>query len=548
ETFAFYEMILGAKLGTIMTLGIGPIVTASIILQLLVGSKILPWNLSTPEGRSRFQGTQKLMVILFSIVEAIMYVNIGAVPVSDPGNSFLMIILIVQIAFGGILVLFMDETVSKWGIGSGVSLFIAAGVTKTIFVRMFSPCVPINIGINLDMASLAHIGKCVLPDTSNMMIASGHVLSAVQYSMIQDFQNAALSILPIISTFVVFFIVVYIQAIYVDIPLAFTSMRGFGRRWPLKFLYTSNIPVILCAALLANAVLIGAMVAKTPMPDSNINCGFLGCFNADNQPVSGLAFYLSEPRTQSIQIFSLIMLVVVFVIAFLILFRKLNLSKKMNTGVFVITFLALAAINFMIIDRSNIFSSLGGIDWSILPGLLGMIVADIILAVIAAIMYKKDSRTSGVMLMALLIGFAIAFFVTSGTFVGVPQMIDVIRLITYLTTFIILCTIFSIFWVSTSGMDAETIAGQIEDLGMQIPGFRRDPRIVRDILNRYIPILAVLGGAAVGLLAAVADLTGALGTGTGILLTVMIVYNFYEIIMAKHLDEMHPSMRKFFEK
>src|SRR3989338_5377019 len=79
ERFQFFELILGSSIGSLLTLGIGPIVTASIILQLLVGSKILPWDLKTPEGKAKFQSTQKLTVIFFSIFESYAYVAFGAI-------------------------------------------------------------------------------------------------------------------------------------------------------------------------------------------------------------------------------------------------------------------------------------------------------------------------------------------------------------------------------------------------------------------------------------------------------------------------------------
>ena len=67
-----------------------------------------------------------------------------------------------------------------------------------------------------------------------------------------------------------------------------------------------------------------------------------------------------------------------------------------------------------------------------------------------------------------------------------------------------------------------------------------------EVLNRYIPALAALGGLIVGLLASLADLVGALGTGTGMLLTVMIVYNYYEELRSQRLDEAHPLVRRLF--
>src|SRR3989344_1950017 len=56
-------------------------------------------------------------------------------------------LLIFQLTLGGILIMFMDEVVSKWGLGSGISLFIAAGVAQEIFIRAFnflpSPTIPV---------------------------------------------------------------------------------------------------------------------------------------------------------------------------------------------------------------------------------------------------------------------------------------------------------------------------------------------------------------------------------------------------------------------
>ena len=127
-------------------------------------------------------------------------------------------------------------------------------------------------------------------------------------------------------------------------------------------------------------------------------------------------------------------------------------------------------------------------------------------------------------------------------------LLDVARLITYSFFMIIGAVIFSVFWVNTAGMDAKNVASQIESTGMQIPGFRRDIRIIERVLNRYIPALAILGGAAVGFLAAFADFTQALGTGTGILLAVMITYQLYEEIAMQHMEDMHPAVRRFFGK
>jgi preprotein translocase subunit SecY len=128
------------------------------------------------------------------------------------------------------------------------------------------------------------------------------------------------------------------------------------------------------------------------------------------------------------------------------------------------------------------------------------------------------------------------------------SLVDLARMATYALFMIGGAVVFSYFWMTTAGMDPAAVANQIQSTGMQIPGYRRDVRIIEKVLSRYIPSLTVLGGAAVGFLAAYADFTGALGTGTGILLATMIIYNLYEELAMQHMEDMHPAVRKLLGK
>ena len=106
-------------------------------------------------------------------------------------------------------------------------------------------------------------------------------------------------------------------------------------------------------------------------------------------------------------------------------------------------------------------------------------------------------------------------------------------------------TLFAVFWVKTSGMDAASQAHKISASGLQVSGFRQDERILESILDRYIMPLTVMGGLAIGLLASVTDLLGALVSGTAILLVIMIMFQLYQNIAQQHEMDMHPVMRKF---
>ncbi len=419
--FQGLAMLFGSSFGTLMTVGIGPLVNSSIILQLLVGSKIINWDQSDSDDKKKYEVTQKILSVVFCFVMSFAFVIGGAVPPIN-NNPMTILIVVAQLGLGGLIVMFLDEIISKYGVGSGISLFIAAGVINSIFIALFSPCIAGSAGCQLFSAGNPPIGK---------------VWSVLLYIVNSEFGQILTPLLPILTTLLVFLIIIYAQGIAVEIPLAFSAVRGFGRRWELKLFYTSNIPVILTAALLSMITLFGGMTAKATLTNPTMKCGILGCLSETsqgNQPVSGLIYYLSAPTN-----------------------------------------------------------------------LLGSII--------------------------------------SGTVTGKES----IRALVYLLFMVSMATLFSVFWISTSGMDAESISEQLVSSGMQIPGYRRDPKIIKKVLNRYIPPLAVLGGASIGLLAAFADFTDAIGTGTGILLTVTIIYQFYEQLKNERTDEAHPMVRKLLE-
>lgn len=76
-------------------------------------------------------------------------------------------------------------------------------------------------------------------------------------------------------------------------------------------------------------------------------------------------------------------------------------------------------------------------------------------------------------------------------------------------------------------------------------GFRQDERVLETILDRYIMPLTIMGGLAIGLLAAFTDLMGALVSGTSILLVIMITNQFYQTIASQHPEIINPSLGKF---
>ena len=276
QQFETLSIILGAEFGSIISLGIGPIVTASIVLQLLNGSGIIKLDLTNAEGKRTFQGVQKLLAFFFIVFEAIIYVVMGGMApapelAGTPLYVQLEVILMFQLMLGGIMILFMDEVVSKWGFGSGIGLFIVGGVSKSIFLQAFN-WLPGPTGL------------------AGVTYSAGAVPALFQSLAAGDPTTAAIMAAALIATVLIFMMAVYVQAMKVEIPLSFGMVRGHGVRWPLSFIYTSNIPVILVAALIANFQLLGRFLQSSGHP-------WLGTFSdVSGQPVSGFVFWLQGPN------------------------------------------------------------------------------------------------------------------------------------------------------------------------------------------------------------------------------------------------------------
>jgi preprotein translocase subunit SecY len=412
-----FQMIFASNTGSIISVGIGPIVTASIVLQLLVGSKMLDIDLSSNEGKALFQGTQKILTVLIALFEASAIVigfKLGSQLLGTAWAVDNPIVLgaIFQIALGSIILMYLDEIVSKWGIGSGIGLFIAAGVALHIISGSFN--------------------FLTLLDPERFPNLLGYVPQFID-GLFKG--NLDLIILfPVLATIVVFLIAVFAESMRIEIPLSYGGVRGVGGRYPIRFFYVSNIPVILASALLANVQMLPALVG--------VNL---------NNPTAE-TWYQSAVLTFT------------------------NFVTTRGTG-----------------------HSLDGI---------------------------LDPRNIA----------------------QLSNPIIILHMIIYLIVFLLLCILFGKFWVETTGLSADKVADQIQSGGMQIPGFRRDKRVVERVLNRYIPQITIISSISVGLLAVGADFLGAMGTGTGILLTVGILYRLYEEIEKQQMAEVNPMLKKFMGK
>jgi len=409
DPFYWMRMILASNRGTLMELGISPIVTSGLVMQLLAGAHILEVDQSNKEERSLFNGAQKLLGMVITIGQGSAYVLSGLYgPPAELGfgNGFLIIL---QLFFAGILVLLLDELLQKgYGLGSGISLFIATNICENIIWKAFSPTT-INTGRGTEFEG-------AIIALFHLLISRGDKVRALKEAFYR--QNLP-NVTNLLATALVFVIVIYLQGFRVDLPVKYQRQRGQPGSYPIKLFYTSNMPIILQTALVSNLYFLSQLLYRR-FPE-NFLINLFGAWQdvgsrggGQSVPVGGLAYYISPPY---------------------------------NT-------------------------------------------ADIMADPLRAMIY-------------------VAFVLSS-------------------------CALFSKAWPDVSGSSAKDVAKQLREQQMTMRG-HRDTSLEKE-LSRYIPTAAAFGGLCIGALSVFADFIGAIGSGTGILLAVTIIYQYFEIFAKEQAE------------
>lgn len=414
DPFYWIRVILASNRGTLMELGISPIVTSSLIMQLLAGAKLLDVG-DSPKDRALFNGAQKLFGLVITLGQAIVYVLTGMYGEPAQLGAGICLLIIIQLFVAGLIVLLLDELLQKgYGLGSGISLFIATNICETIVWKAFSPAT-VNTGRGTEF--------------EGALIALFHLLATRQdkvRALREAFYRQNLpNLTNLLSTVLIFGIVIYFQGFRVDLPIKSARYRGQYSSYPIKLFYTSNIPIILQSALVSNLYILSQILAVKFQGNFFVN--LLGVW-ADqgsggpgraSYPIGGLCYYMSPPES------------------------------------------------------------------------LGHIV---------------DNPFHAFVYVCFMLGS---------------------------------CAFFSKTWIDVSGSSAKDVAKQLKEQQMVMRGHREKSMIHE--LNRYIPTAAAFGGLCIGGLSVLADFMGAIGSGTGILLAVTIIYQYFEIFV-KEQSEMGGGM------
>ncbi|KAG7229616.1 hypothetical protein INR49_012660 [Caranx melampygus] len=435
DPFYWMRVILASNRGTLMELGISPIVTSGLIMQLLAGAKIIEVG-DTPKDRALFNGAQKLFGMIITIGQAIVYVMTGMYGDPSEMGAGICLLIIIQLFVAGLIVLLLDELLQKgYGLGSGISLFIATNICETIVWKAFSPTT-VNTGRGTEF--------------EGAIIALFHLL-ATRTDKVRALREAFYrqnlpNLMNLIATVFVFAVVIYFQCL-ADALLFYKHVLGFLTR-ASELTCPSSQHVI---------------VANTTRTLSN-------CSTPPTSPSS-----CSLPCLQSLR----------------------NFSDAVNT-----------------------------FQWE-LPGESSR---NLVCKYIRGA--HSPDTSSGGPARAYPVGGLCYYLSPPESFGSVLD--DPVHAVIYIVFMLGSCAFFSKTWIEVSGSSAKDVAKQLKEQQMVMRG-HRETSMVHE-LNRYIPTAAAFGGLCIGGLSVMADFLGAIGSGTGILLAVTIIYQYFEIFVKEQSE------------
>ena len=138
QFFGLFNILSGGGLSSfsIVMLGVGPYITASIIMQLLMMMVPSIKEMAQEEGeigRKRFNQITRLISVPIAALQAFSFIKYlqsqGAISALSVSSLVTNVIIIVA---GSVLLLWLAELINEFGIGNGTSLIIMAGILSQI--------------------------------------------------------------------------------------------------------------------------------------------------------------------------------------------------------------------------------------------------------------------------------------------------------------------------------------------------------------------------------------------------------------------------------
>lgn len=280
------RMMMASNKGTLMDLGISPILTSSMLMQMLVSSSLIKVDFSMESDKVLYDCAGKLISLVMTVGTAIVQVISGFYGDPKTLGTTSCVLLVLQLIFSGIIIILLDELLSRYGIGSGVNLFIATNVCENILWKAFSPKVySTPRGVEFEGSVIAFF---------HLLITRKNKFSAL-YQIL--FRKNLPNLSSLLCTLLMFAIIIYLQGIRLEIKTESTKVKGHTSTYPIKLLYSSTMPIIVQSYIINNLSTVSKLLySRFP---SFFLVRLLGVWDTNelgrSVPVSGICYLIFPP-------------------------------------------------------------------------------------------------------------------------------------------------------------------------------------------------------------------------------------------------------------
>lgn len=278
---------MASNRGTLMELGIGPIISAGMIVQVMTASQIIRLNPNSKDDREINSQLQKLVAIIIAMVQSVGYILMGNYGDPKELGSINILMIVVQLIFASFIVIMLDELLQKGGYGlvSAISLFIATNVCEDLLWKSFSF---LKVRDEYEGAFVAFLSYLYNQPNKLVALKKGFL------------REGLTNLYNVITTLGIFLLVNYFQGFQSNVSIHDKRQAGHVDSYGVKLFYTSNTPIIVLNSVISNLMFMSKIIYnnfKHIKPIRWLGVWKSSAIGGHSYPTGGLIYYFTAPES-----------------------------------------------------------------------------------------------------------------------------------------------------------------------------------------------------------------------------------------------------------
>lgn len=294
DPFYQFRSIFAMEKGTLLELGLLPVITSGFVWQILAGFKKIKVHLGVRSERELFQTGQKITSLVISLIyclglifsnyygSSVKGLNVGET--ISIGSSLFIIYQVLGMSF--FLTLLVETFDKGYGFGSGILCLLTLQYA-TNFVKDVVGLELIPLANSNKLENYGALTNLIRNFSFNPKELGKSVLNSFTRSELPNLNQFYISLIVILVS-------IGINNFRIELPIRSTKMRGMNNIYPIKLLYTGALPLLFAFTVLANIQVIGFFLVKLT---GNAILGDYKSVNNQLVLTNGVLYYLSLPSS-----------------------------------------------------------------------------------------------------------------------------------------------------------------------------------------------------------------------------------------------------------